>query len=672
MKSKQSNPLLRDQLLPAFDEISWQHIEPALTRVLAAHTQGLDDILAEPQPTWATFVEVEEQLSDWVSRVWNPVAQLQAVANSPELQAAHAEGKQRLSKHFTQLAQDERRRSAYRQLQENQALTGSQAKLVADRLLELRLAGVDLDDQAKQVFLGLQSSLAALSTDFMANVLAATEGWTLNVTRSELAGLPSTVLDILRQRAQARGEENFTVTLDQPAYLGVMGYADDAGLRRRVFEAYAARAGENQPDHDNTKVIEDVLQQRKRAAQLLGFDNHAEVSLARKMAPDPHRALQFIESLVARVKPIAQQEYNDLEAWSKNDGATVPLQPWDIRYYSEKMRLREYDLDEEALRPYFPLPHVVQGMMQIARRLFGLKFELHSDGVTWHESVQTYRVCSDDGATKAYFYLDATARPGKREGAWMDVCRTLRRTEAGVLPPVAFLNTNFAAASKDHPSLLTHREVITLFHEFGHGLHHMLSRIETPSQSGINGVEWDAVELPSQFMENWCWQPEALALISSHYETGQPLPEAEIQRLIRARHFQSAMGLLRQLEFGLFDLRLHLDNTGASALAVWRDVRDAISVTPTAEFERFPNCFAHIFAGGYDAGYYSYLWAQQLAADAFDAFPQSDIFSGELGGRFREEILERGSSRTAMESYIAFRGREPQLEPLLRHYGIAA
>lgn len=666
------NPLLRDQLLPAFDEITWDHIEPALTQALTAHKEGLDEVLADPEPTWTSLVETEEQLGDWVARVWNPVAQLQAVANSPELQTAHAEAKQRLSEHFTQLAQDNRRRLAYQRLKTGQALEGPQAKLVEDRLLELKLAGVDLDAESKQGFLKLQSNLAALSTDFMANVLSATEAWTLNVTRNDLSGLPDTVLDILRQRAKARDEENFTITLDQPAYLGVMGYADSPELRRRVFEAYASRAGEREPDFDNTAVIKGVLDQRRQAAHLLGFDSHAAVSFARKMAPSPARALEFLESLVARVKPIAQREFDELSAWARENGAQGPLQPWDIRYYSEKMRLREYDLDEEALRPYFPLPRAVQGMMQVAQRLFGLEFELHGDAPTWHESVQTYRVLGVDGELKAYFYLDATARPGKREGAWMDVCRTLRRTDAGVMPPVAFLNTNFAAQTADHPSLLTHREVITLFHEFGHGLHHMLSRIETPSQSGINGVEWDAVELPSQFMENWCWQPEALALFSGHYETSEPLPATEIDRLIRARHFQSAMGLLRQLEFGLFDLRLHLGESGESALEIWRGVRDDISVTPTADFERFPNYFAHIFAGGYDAGYYSYLWAQQLASDAFDAFYPHDIFSGELGGRFRREILERGSSRTAMESYVAFRGREPQLEPLLRHYGIAA
>lgn len=672
MNSSDANPLLRDQLLPAFDEISWEHIEPALSQALAAHQQGLDDALSDPEPTWASLVETEERLGDWVARVWNPVAQLQAAANSPELQAAHAEGKQRLSEHFTRLAQDDRRRLAYQELAAGQVLEGPQAKLVEDRLLDLKLAGVDLDADSKQIFLTLQSGLAALSTDFMANVLAATEAWTLNVSQADLTGVPPTVLDILRQRAAARGEDNYTITLDQPAYLGVMGYADSADLRRRVFEAYASRAGETQPDHDNTQVIGEILDQRKQAAKLLGFDNHAAVSFARKMAPGPGRALEFLESLVARVKPIARQEYEALTNWAQDHGAKGALEPWDIRYYSEKMRLREYDLDEEALRPYFPLPRAVQGMMQIAHRLFGLEFELHSDAATWHDSVQVYRVHGADGELKAYFYLDATARQGKREGAWMDVCRTLRRTEAGVMPPVAFLNTNFAAETADHPSLLTHREVITLFHEFGHGLHHMLSLIETPSQSGINGVEWDAVELPSQFMENWCWQPEALALFSGHYKTGAPLPEADIDRLIRARHFQSAMGLLRQLEFGLFDLRLHLDESGSSALEVWRGVRDDVSVTPTARFERFPNYFAHIFAGGYDAGYYSYLWAQQLASDAFDAFQPNDIFSGELGGRFRREILERGSSRSAMESYVAFRGREPQLEPLLRHYGIAA
>ncbi len=514
---------------------------------------------------------------------------------------------------------------------------------------------------------------------FEENLLDATHAWRKLITdESLLSGLPPSTIEMAEQMAKREGEEGWLFTLDFPSYMPVMSYADNRELREEMYTAFATKASDQGPNAgkwDNTEVMLDILNLRHQLANLLGFANHAERSLATKMAQSPQQVLDFLQDLAKRSKPIAEQEYAELRAFAKSTADQDQLEAWDVTYFAEKLRQQRYSISQEELKPYFPEDKVVNGLFAVVNRLYGLDIRERKDVDVWHKDVRFFEIVAEDGSVRAQFYLDLYARQHKRGGAWMDECKARRRTAEGIEIPVAFLTCNFSEPVGDKPALFTHDEVTTLFHEFGHGLHHMLTKIEYAGVSGINGVAWDAVELPSQFMENWCWEREALDLISGHYQTGEKLPDDLFDKMLAARNFQSAMMMLRQLEFSLFDFRLHLEfnpNEPNQVDKILEQVRNEVTVVKPPKFNRFAHSFAHIFAGGYAAGYYSYKWAEVLSADAFSKFEEKGIFDRQTGLEFLEAILEQGGSREPMELFIEFRGREPQIDALLRHTGIAA
>jgi oligopeptidase A len=493
-----------------------------------------------------------------------------------------------------------------------------------------------------------------------------------------LAGIPAADLETLRQYAQEAKLDGWLVTLKQPSVTAVLTYADDRGLRERIYAAYQTRASDQGPSagkFDNSQRIEQIMALRHEGAQLVGFKNAAEDSLATKMAGTPERVLAFLRDLAARAKPVALRELDELREFARSELGIADLQPWDVAYAAEKLRVKKYALSEEELKPYFAAPAVIEGLFAIVQRVFGVRFVAREGVETWHADVRYYDVCDAHGNVIAGAYFDLYARSGKRGGAWMDTCRSRYADGERTHPPIAYLTCNFAPPTKDMPSLLTHDDVVTLFHETGHGLHHMLTEVDLPSVAGIDGVEWDAVELPSQFMENFAWQREALALFAKHWKTGEVLPDELFQRMLAARHYHAGLFLVRQLEFGLFDFRLHLEfdaARGARAMELLREVRDEVAVIQPPEWQRMPHAFGHIFAGGYAAGYYSYLWAELLSADAFSRFEEAGVFDRAAGDAFRRSVLAVGGSRPALESFVEFRGREPEPEALLRSYGLAA
>ena len=494
---------------------------------------------------------------------------------------------------------------------------------------------------------------------------------------TELAGLPDASLELARQTADQRGESGYLLTLDFPCYLAVMSHCENRALRREIYEAFVTRASDQGPfagQWDNTPVMREILSLREEQSRLLGFRNYAEQSLATKMARSTDQVMTFLEDLAARARPAARQEFEDVRKFASDEFGVESLEPWDINFYGEKLKQHQFAISEEHLRPWFPAPKVINGMFEVVHRLYDLEITSADDMETWHEDVSTYNIYKG-GELVARFYLDLYARPNKQGGAWMDDCRVRRRKLSGELQlPVAFLTCNFTPPVKGQPSLLTHDEVVTLFHEFGHGLHHMLTQIECADVSGINGVAWDAVELPSQFMENWCWEKEALQFISGHYETGQPLPPELLGKLLAARNFQSAMRMVRQLEFALFDFRLHMEFDEREENQIARlldEVRDQVAVVRPPAWNRFAHSFGHIFGGGYAAGYYSYKWAEVLSADAFSRFSAEGIFNRQTGEQFLDTILEVGGSVDAMDMFVAFMGREPDVSALLRQDGIA-
>ena len=510
-------------------------------------------------------------------------------------------------------------------------------------------------------------------------MLDATQAWTKHLSdESDLAGLPDSARAQARQTAQQRDLDGWLLTLELPSYLPVLNYADDRELRRELYDAYCTRASDQGPNAgqwDNGPVMERILALRHELAQLLGFHDYTEYSLATKMADSPAQVLDFLSDLARRARPQAQRELEELRAFARGRFGADELAPWDIGYYSEKLRQHRYQLSQEELRPYFPITRVLPGLFAVAERLFDVTIHPLEEVEVWHPDVRVYEIVDASGQRRGRFYLDLYARPHKRGGAWMDGCLARRRLDSGVRLPAAYLVGNFTPPVGDDPALLTHQEVLTMFHEFGHGLHHLLTQVDYLPVAGIHGVEWDAVELPSQFLENWCWSREALDLLTGHYRTGEPLPEDLYKRMLAAKHFQAGIFLARQLEFGLFDFRLHRDYDparGGRVREILDEVRRQVAVIIPPDYNRFANTFTHIFAGGYAAGYYSYKWAEVLSADAFSAFEEQGIFDATTGARFRENILEVGGSRPALASFVAFRGREPRIEPLLRLSGIAA
>jgi oligopeptidase A len=676
-----SNPLLELRGLPPFSSIRPEHVVPAIEQLLGRARQGVAELLeSRTQYTWENLVEPLEAMDDRINRAWSPVSHLNAVVNSEALREAYNSCLPKLSDYSTEMGQHEGLYRAFRQIADGPEYPGldtAQKKIIDNALRDFRLSGIELEQAARDRYKGIMQQLSTLTSKFSDNVLDATNAWQRQIDdETLLAGLPATALALARQTARQRQLDGWVVTLDFPSYHPVMTYADNRELREELYTAYVTRASDRGPHAgrwDNTAIMEQILALRHEAATLLGFGNFAERSLATKMAKSTQQVMDFLNDLANRSRPAAAKELDEVRSYAGEQHGVQDLQAWDIAYYSEKLRQRKYAISQEELKPYFPEPRVVDGLFAIVKRLYGIIIERITDVDTWHPDVRFYRIHDGDGELRGEFYLDLFARPHKRGGAWMDECITRRKTGDGLQTPVAYLTCNFSPPIGDDPALFTHDEVITLFHEFGHGLHHMLTRVDYAGVSGISGVPWDAVELPSQFMENWCWEREALDLVASHYQTGERLPEPLYQRMHKARNFQSAMQLVRQLEFALFDFRLHREydpSRGARIHDLLEEVREQVAVVRPPAFNRFENGFTHVFSGGYAAGYYSYKWAEVLSADAFSAFEETGIFDRDTGSKFLSSILEQGGAREPMDLFVDFRGREPTIDALLRHSGL--
>lgn len=675
------NPLLDESALPAFGKIRPEDVLPAIKTVLANYDAGIAELIADPtQRNFSNTLLPQELLDTQLEHVWSPVSHLHAVNDTPELREAHAVAEQILSDHAAELGQNRDLYAVVKSVADDAAfaqLPRAARTLVEHSLRDFELSGVALVEPARTRFREIANELTRLGTEFENAVLDATEAWTESIDEAALAGLPDAQRALLRQAAKEAGRDGWLVTLKQPSVQAILTYAEDRGLRARVYRAYHTRASDQGPQakrFDNSTRIDQIMALRHEAALLLGFANAAELSLATKMAGTSERVLGFLRDLMSRAKPVALKEIDQLRDFGRNELRLAELLPWDIAYASEKLRERRFNLSEEELKPYFPLGGVVDGLFAITQRVFGVSLAPREVDV-WHPDVRYYELSDAAGAVFAGVYMDVYARAGKRGGAWMDVCRSRMRCAGQSQLPVAYLTCNFSPPVDDQPALLTHDEVITLFHEFGHGLHHLLTEIDFPGVSGISGVEWDAVELPSQFMENFAWQREALDLFARDWRTGAVLPDDLFARMQAARHFQAGMFLLRQLEYALFDFRLHLEfdpARGARTQDLIDEVRRDVAVVVPPPWQRMAHTFAHIFADGYAAGYYSYLWAELLSADAFSRFEESGIFDATTGAAYRSSILAAGGSRPALESFVEFLGREPRADALLRSYGLAA
>ena len=670
------NPLLTDYQLPPFTRIRPEHAEPAVRTLLDGNRRQLAALLEAGADGWDGLVAPIERMHHVLARAWSPIGHLNSVLNGEELRAAYNACLPLLTSYHTELAQNAALCAAYQRIldQEGPQLAPEQRKLLENALRDFRLAGVSLPEDRKQRFRQVMERLASVQAKFDENVLDATNAWSRVVgDERELSGLPAMIVERARAAAQAAGLPGWLLPLDAPNYQAVLTHCDDEPLRREFYEAWVTRASDQGPHAgkwNNTPLMAEVLALRHEAANLAGFANFAEYSLATKMARDPDEVLQFLRRLARLSRPAAEREYKELETF-----AGRKLDAWDVPYYSEQLKRARLDVSEEALRPYFPLPRVLAGLFAVASRLYRIRIVARSDIHAYHPDVRYFDILDRDGTPRGGFFLDLYARPNKRGGAWMDECVGRLQVGQARALPIAYLVCNFAPPVGARPSLLTHHDVLTVFHEFGHGLHHMLTRVNYPSVAGINGVPWDAVELPSQFMENFAWRSEVLPLISSHVDTGEALPLAMLERLQATRSFQAGMQTVRQLEFGLFDFRLHAEYSPAQGPRIAEtlaEVRAEVSVVPAPAFNRFPNSFQHVFSGGYAAGYYSYKWAEVLSADAFGAFEEHGIYDVGTARRFLQAILERGGSRDAMEAFVEFRGRRPEIEPLLRQLGLAA
>ncbi|MFT5083690.1 MAG: oligopeptidase A [Lentisphaeria bacterium] len=674
-----TNPLLQPHLLPPFTQIQAEHIVPAIMALIEESKQSLKQQLESfAISSWSELVEPIEAREDKIGQAWAPISQLNSVANSEELRQAYESADKMLTDYYSELGQNEALYSAYVGLAESDgfvAFSQQQKQAIGNAIRDFRLSGVALTGEDKQKFKNIRAELSSLTTKFSNNVLDATAGWCCEIDdERELHGLPDFIVSGARRAAELKQRPGYVLSLDLPVYFTVMTQAENAGLRQRMYEAYCTRASQYGPtagQWDNTKLIPEILCLRQELAQLLGFANYAELSIAPKMAQSPKHVIDFLEELAKKSKPFAERELQELKVFAKETFALDELNAWDIPYFAEQLKLKKYSISQEILRPYFPLEVVKQGLFEVAQRLYGIDVRLASADV-WHDDVCYYEVFR--GSTKiASFYVDLYARKGKRGGAWMAECRTRRHNDGALQLPATFLVCNFNAPIDGAPCLLSHNEVTTLFHEFGHGLHHMLTTMEVAAVSGLSGVAWDAVELPSQFMENFCWQTETLGFLSQHFETGQSLPPELLNNMLAAKNFQSALQTLRQVEFALLDIKLHMEFGKPNFAGVQETidkVREQVSVIVPPDYNRFQNGFTHIFAGGYAAGYYSYKWAEVLSADAFSAFLDEGIFNPATGLRFMREILEKGGSEDAMTLFKKFRGREPNPEALLRDTGL--
>jgi len=675
-----ANPLLDAPVLPPFDTIQPAHAEPAVAHLVKKCRNQLQSALenAGDNPTWEATLAPLEEVQDQLSKAFSPISHLNSVLSSA-WRAPYEACLAQVTEYWTELGQNPELYAVYRALAKSPDFAGwpqSRKQAVRHGLRDMHLGGVSLEGAKRERYATISKRLAELKSQFANNVLDATNAWTLNVTdAAELEGIPDSALATASALAESKGKEGWLLTLDGPCFLAVMTHAENRALRHRMHYAFITRAsdtGPNAGEFDNANVMAEILTLRAEQAHLLGLKNYAERSLASKMAESPEQVETFLWDLAKRARPAAVKEFAELQAFASGELGLDKLQPWDVAWAAEKLKQSRYAVSQEELRPYFPYPRVLSGLFAVAEKLFGITAEQDESVPTYHPDVHFYWL-KRGGEPIAGFYLDPYARENKRGGAWMDDARVRRQTANGLQLPVAYLVCNFSSPSKDKPALLTHYEVTTLFHEFGHGLHHMLTQVDVASVSGINGVAWDAVELPSQFLENWCWEPEALAMIAGHYQTGEPLPEALLEKMLAAKNFQSAMFTVRQLEFALFDFLLHSRPEGANADEIQRlinEVRARVSVVPVSPDNRFQNSFSHIFAGGYAAGYYSYKWAEVLSADAFSLFEETGIFDPATGNRFLTTVMEQGGSRDAQDLFAEFRGRAPKIDALLRHSGI--
>ncbi|MBN8759101.1 MAG: oligopeptidase A [Thiobacillus sp. 65-69] len=678
------NPLLDFSGLPRFAEFKPEFVTPAIDRLLADARAAVARAEAPDTPAdWDAFVAPLDDANEKLGRAWGVVSHLHSVMDSPELREVYNANLPKITVYYAELGQNEALFAKFKALKAGPGyatLSAARKKIVENELRDFRLGGAELPDDRKARFMQLQEELAQISAKFEENLLDATNDYHLIIDEpSELAGIPDDVLAMMKAAAEADGETGWKITLQMPSYLPVMQYADSRELRQILYRAYVTRAAEfGKPELDNTPLIAQILKLRREAAGLLGFRSYAEVSLEAKMADTPAEVLKFLDELAVRARPYAEKDFDELKAFARDELGYDALEAWDNAYVSEKLRVARYSFSDQEVKQYFPEPRVLAGLFKLIETLYGLHIR-EDQAPVWHPDVKFYTLTDHAGQRVGQFYLDLYARASKRGGAWMDDVITRRRKPDGVQTPVAYLNCNFSAPVGDRPALFTHDEVITLFHETGHGLHHLLTQIEELGVSGINGVEWDAVELPSQFMENFCWEWDVLKHMTAHVDTGATLPKDLFDKMLAAKNFQAGLQTLRQIEFASFDMRLHDDfdpNGGRTAMDLLNDIRRQVAVIVPPAYNRFPNNFSHIFAGGYAAGYYSYKWAEVLSADAYALFEDEaegygGVLNPEVGHRFWSEILAQGGARPALESFKAFRGREPTIDALLRHNGMA-
>lgn len=673
--------------LPQFKDIDSEKVPTLIKDLLHSNQDKLTSILKPVDAyTWDNLMQPLEEMSDKLHKKWSPIAHLHAVLESPPLRQAYNTAQPLITEYYTQLGQNESLYKAIKSLTENEhfhELNAAQHKILEHEIRDFKLSGIHLPKEQKAKFAELQKELSEKTTRFAENLLDATAGWTLTITDPrKIANLPPQDLKLAEDNAKQRGIDGYVITLDYPSYSAAIKFLDDREIRKTLYTAYTTRASDRGPcsgKWDNSKIMEDILRLRHEIAHLIGFTNYAEYSLVTKMAKNPSRVLSFLKALLDKAKPVAKVEWEEVSALAKKIDGLTTLEAYDLPYYSEKLRKAKYAITEEAVRVYFPIDHVLNGMFTLVQKVFGITIQEVRGVAAWHQDVRFFSIYDDSGALCGGFYTDLYARAHKRDGAWMDDYCSRRRLASGKTQfPIAFLTCNFMPPVDQKGALLTHNDVITLFHEFGHCLHHLLTKVDYTFVAGINGVPWDAVEFPSQFMENWCWEKEALALISSHYQTGESLPDDLYQKMINAKYFQTGLQFIRQLEFSLFDFRLHLEydpKQPGFIQTMLNEIRNETAVYKTPEFNRFQNSFSHIFAGGYAAGYYSYKWAEVLSADAFDQFEKQKsnngtIFNPAIGRAFMHNILETGGVRDPLAAFIAFCGHEPDINALIRQSGL--
>ncbi len=676
-----NNPLLSESELPQFEKISVEFIQPAIEKILLENRQEISKLENIDNSNWENFIQPLELLDDRLNKAWSPIRHLNSVKSSDELREAYNVCLPLISEYSTEIGQNKKLFNGYLRITKSENykdLDSAQLKTLKDSLLYFKLGGVDLSGEDKKKYQAIQKRLTELTTSYENNLLDSTQSWELILNDDKrLKGLPDYALAMLKQYAEQKSLSGYRITLDMPCYIAVITYAEDRELRKQIYKAFSTRAsnqGVTDQKWDNADNMVEILQKRQQKAQLLGFSDYADLSLQTKMAISYDEVVKFLDKLAEKSLATAHKDMQELKEFAKSERFEGELKAWDIAFFSEKLKQLKYEISDEDLKPYFSENLVVNGLFQIVEKLYKIIIsEISNEVEKWHDDVRFFQIQDADGNICGKFYLDLYARNGKRGGAWMDECVGRYVINGKYQIPVAYLTCNLTPPIGDEPALFTHDEVITLFHEFGHGLHHMLTKVDVPEVSGINGVEWDAVELPSQFMENFCWQRDALNLFAKHYKTSEPLPDELYQKMIKAKNFQSSMQLVRQLEFSLFDMQLHKNtdiNSEQDIQNILDAVRKKVAVIMPPSFNKFQNSFSHVFAGGYAAGYYSYKWAEVLSADAFSAFEEEGIFNQETGKRFLDCILSMGGSRPARESFKCFMGREPQIDALLRHNGI--